>query len=81
MYCSIRYFLKASQLSFLDAQPGMRAWVPQYHDTVDIPSGNRKTFEETFNQNLVAMTAGDWVRLTAYSEVNRDLEQLVQKYR
>ena len=59
----------------------MRAWVPQYHDTVDISSGNRKTFEETFNQNLVAMTAGDWVMLTTYSQVNRDLELLVQKYR
>ena len=55
----------------------MRAWVPQYHDTADISSGTG----ETFNQNLVAMTAGDWARLTAYSEVNRDLELLVLKYR
>ena len=62
---------------FLDTQPGMRAWVPQYHDTADISSGSG----ETFNQNLVAMTAGDWARLTGYTEVNRDLERLVQKYR
>ena len=55
----------------------MRAWVPQYHDTADITAGTG----ETFNQNLVAMTAGDWARLTGYLEVNRDLESLVQKYR
>ena len=71
------FFIKVPNVSFLDAQSGMRAWVPQYHDTADISSGTG----ETFNQNLVAMTAGDWVRLTEYSEVNRDLERLVQKYR
>ena len=54
----------------------MRAWVPQYHDTADITAGTG----ETFNQNLVAMTAGDWARLTGYLEVSRDLESLVQKY-
>ena len=50
----------------------MRAWVPQYQET---------QYQETFNQNLVAMTAGDWARLTGYLEVSRDLESLVQKYR
>ena len=64
-------------LVYLDQSPDMVAWVPQYHDTADISSGTG----ETFNQNLVAMRAGDWARVTGYDEAGRDLGALVQRYR
>ena len=41
----------------------MVAWVPQYEDTASISTGRG----ETFNQNLIALRAQDWLRITGYS--------------
>ena len=43
--------------------PDMVAWVPQYEDTASISTGRG----ETFNQNLIALRARDWIRITGYS--------------
>ena len=43
--------------------PEMVAWVAQYEDTASISTGRG----ETFNQNLIALRARDWVRITGYS--------------
>ena len=56
------------------ARPGLVAWVPQYSDTADISSGRG----ETFNQNLVALRAADWRRVTGYKG---SIEDLVRYYR
>ena len=61
-------------LSPLLSQPSMTAWVPQYADTADISTGRG----ETFNQNLVAMRAADWRKITGYQG---DLTELVRHYR
>ena len=41
----------------------MVAWVPQYEDTASISTGRG----ETFNQNLIALRAQDWLQITGYS--------------
>ena len=61
-------------LKFLYQDPDMVAWVPQYHDTADISTGNG----ETFNQNLIAMRAGMWRRMTGY---DGNLDNLVKHFR
>ena len=75
MTVDINLFVMTEKLiSPLLEQPGRVAWVPQYTDTADISSGRG----ETFNQNLVAMTAADWREVTGYSG---DIEELVRYYR
>jgi len=64
-------------LQFLDQYPGMKVWIPQYHDTADISTGTG----ETFNLNLIAMRAGAWKQITGYNDVGGDLEKLIQHFR
>ena len=71
----INLFVMTEQiLSPVFSRPSMTAWVPQNADTADISTGRG----ETFNQNLVAMRAADWKKITGYQG---DLQKLVRTYR
>ena len=60
-------------LDFLDQYSNMTVWVPKYHDTL-----NGTGPDATFNQNLIAMKAKMWKKITGYEG---KLNDLIHKYR